>query len=546
MTTTAPERAADGGDATDGGAPDGGGRSGGRVPAAAASRRGGFVALVAAGAGFAATVATAFDALPFGNVGFLGGVALIALVCAVGTGAVVAAAAVVGSHPGWTPFSARLRGWFLVVAAGLVLFTGWAWVWVLAQSAIPVTGRLVVAAGGIALAAGAGWVAWRAANPARASQGWTTVATWTLQVVVGLAVGAFAALAPVIAVSVARWTQSDDAITEPPRGVADVDGYVALGDSYSAGEGLEPYEPGTQGVADGGDRCHRSDDAYSQQLGIFDPDDPDDAFRACSGAITVDLYTAHTEPREPEPGEPTADVPAQVSPDDSAELVTLTMGGNDLAFSEVVKFCLEVDDCTNQPFDPFHEDTPDRPLDEWALAKAESVTDRLAEDYERLRGDYPRPARIVVLGYPYLFPPGEPGVSFSDCDTILRKVSTKERTRLRELQDVLTRSLYETATAAGIEFVSPQAVWDGHEPCGDRGQYTNALNPVVFDGSFHPNRSGQLAYATLLACYLRSTEAPDGPGDRVLLPWETGVTGAAPAPGTLARPVPCPAAEPGP
>ncbi len=109
MTTTAPERAADGGDATDGGAPDGGGRSGGRVPAAAASRRGGFVALVAAGAGFAATVATAFDALPFGNVGFLGGVALIALVCAVGTGAVVAAAAVVGSHPGWTPFSARLR-----------------------------------------------------------------------------------------------------------------------------------------------------------------------------------------------------------------------------------------------------------------------------------------------------------------------------------------------------------------------------------------------------------------------------------------------------
>jgi hypothetical protein len=108
---------------------------------------------------------------------------------------------------------------------------------------------------------------------------------------------------------------------------------------------------------------------------------------------------------------------------------------------------------------------------------------------------------------------------------------------------MLTDRLYRTAAAEDVEFLSPVAVWDGHEPCGDRGQYTNAINPLVTDGSFHPNQAGQQAYATLLACYLDATERP-AKGQRVRLPWETGVTDEAPAPGSLARPVPCPAAEP--
>jgi len=37
-----------------------------------------------------------------------------------------------------------------------------------------------------------------------------------------------------------------------PEGV-----YIAIGDSYSAGEGLPPFQPGTEDVPDG-DRCHRS------------------------------------------------------------------------------------------------------------------------------------------------------------------------------------------------------------------------------------------------------------------------------------------------
>ena len=76
--------------------------------------------------------------------------------------------------------------------------------------------------------------------------------------------------------------------------------------------------------------------------------------------------------------------------------------------------------------------------------------------------------------------------------------------------------LYEEAVKAGIEFVSPAAAWDGHEPCGDRGQYTNSVKlivaPNIVDGgSFHPNHDGQKALAALVACYLDTHPAPPDP-----------------------------------
>src|SRR6185503_1423254 len=37
--------------------------------------------------------------------------------------------------------------------------------------------------------------------------------------------------------------------------------YVALGDSYSSGEGVPPYIQGTKDADEGGDSCHRSRDA---------------------------------------------------------------------------------------------------------------------------------------------------------------------------------------------------------------------------------------------------------------------------------------------
>ena len=112
--------------------------------------------------------------------------------------------------------------------------------------------------------------------------------------------------------------------------------------------------------------------------------------------------------------------------------------------------------------------------------------------------------------------------------------------------------LYEEAVEAGIDYVSPEAVWEGHEPCGEHGQYTNSLKPIFSDdildgGSFHPNRAGQQALGRLVACYLAATgsgppnqfiSARTAPfADDVLEP--AGEVGLKPAPGSSEDPISC-------
>jgi GDSL-like Lipase/Acylhydrolase family len=108
--------------------------------------------------------------------------------------------------------------------------------------------------------------------------------------------------------------------------------YVALGDSYSAGEGLSPYLSGTD-TGDPLDRCHRSSDAYGplldDALGLADF-----TFVACSGAVTQDfLASNHAFSVED----------AQVRAlKDSTGLVTFTVGGNDAGFAEALDACVNI------------------------------------------------------------------------------------------------------------------------------------------------------------------------------------------------------------
>jgi streptogramin lyase len=112
----------------------------------------------------------------------------------------------------------------------------------------------------------------------------------------------------------------------PPSGST----YVALGDSYSSGEGNPPYEPGTddEGIPD---LCHRSPAAYGplldQALNLGGM-----TFKACSGAVTNDIF----DPSANNPAEP-----SQLSwlrP--NTKTVTLTIGGNDAGFPWVLEHCV--------------------------------------------------------------------------------------------------------------------------------------------------------------------------------------------------------------
>lgn len=106
--------------------------------------------------------------------------------------------------------------------------------------------------------------------------------------------------------------------------------YVALGDSYSSGEGNPPFESGTddEGIPD---LCHRSDTAYGPLLDQALHLGPM-SFKACSGATTNDIFA----PSANNPSEP-----AQLDwLSQNTKLVTVTIGGNDAGFPWVLRHCV--------------------------------------------------------------------------------------------------------------------------------------------------------------------------------------------------------------
>ena len=370
------------------------------------------------------------------------------------------------------------------------------------------------------------------------------------------------AIVVALVIGVLAWhRQHDTAAAIPqPTAVRGIGGtYLALGDSYSAGEGLGPFQHGTDSVDDGGNGCHRSDGAYPMLI-EFEPPKPAPEFRACSGAVTSDVRFGFYK-------DPTGNrvrVDAQVDGGEHPDvgLVTITIGGNDVVFSGVVQTCFLHENCLRAPFEPPDVDAerpaityPSKaPLVTWAEEAARLLSDRVEGIYAELRRNYPA-ARIVVLGYPYLFPAGAAPWDHSDCASVLRRVDRHEREGLRALTDKFNNTLYAHAVDARIEFVSPAAVWDGHEPCGTDGQYTNAVKPVaslanfIDGGSFHPNERGQEQLAALVACYLGAHPTPpsafaDGQRRDLSLDGFVDLTelGLVPPPGSRDAPVPCPTA----
>ena len=339
-------------------------------------------------------------------------------------------------------------------------------------------------------------------------------AVMSLVTIVGTAL-----LLAVVTAILARIRQDDednDAITIPHVEQIDSGVYVALGDSYSAGEGLAPFRKGTEASdPDGPPACHRSDKAYPMLLEFVN--DVEREFVACSGAITADLDL----PPEKRDHPPQLDA----EPRKDVTLVTVTIGGNDATFARVVQACFFFEDCIDADFEPPAQDDGHRrvifparePLEAWAKDALTLLERNVERVYPSIAKTYPN-ARRVVIGYPYLFPEGS-ALWQNDCALVLRRVKEEERKSLRELTDRLNAMLANQASAAGLEFISPTAAWDGHEPCGNDGQYTNALKPFgsgwkpLDGGSFHPNSQGQRALARLVACYLNANPTAPTPAN---------------------------------
>jgi lysophospholipase L1-like esterase len=220
------------------------------------------------------------------------------------------------------------------------------------------------------------------------------------------------------------------------------DTYVALGDSFSSGEGAiygqsgdkirgADYEPGTDDdfpliriPLKRRNVCHRAEQAYpylvQQQLGQnFSLE-----LRACSGAEIKDYFHANNRSAN-NPEEPAQEEAFEDNKDkDNTKLVTLTFGGNDIGFATLLGECMTnipqggkglyfdiLAECggeieramTNVPKIVHTHDQLVKPFKHRRLA--EKPKDKgLSELYTQLLSDAPQ-ARIMVLGYPRLYDP---------------------------------------------------------------------------------------------------------------------------------------------
>lgn len=176
--------------------------------------------------------------------------------------------------------------------------------------------------------------------------------------------------------------------------------YYALGDSFASGESVEPFETGTdEGSSsdDTVDTCHRSLFAYAKQLeqnASLKLQVPKSGFVACSGAkienISVpDNYDNMTDAERQALAFKTE--PLQLTELKSdADIITISIGGNDAYFSTFVNTCLFLD-CSDM-----QQSAVSRSFD--AVA---NMSGSLSNVYNQILQKAPN-AKVYVVGYPQL------------------------------------------------------------------------------------------------------------------------------------------------
>ncbi|MCX4733020.1 SGNH/GDSL hydrolase family protein [Streptomyces sp. NBC_01363] len=220
--------------------------------------------------------------------------------------------------------------------------------------------------------------------------------------------------------------------------------YVALGDSYSSGVGSGSYDSAS------GD-CKRSTKAYPA-LWAAANSPASFAFTACSGARSGDVKANQLGPLN-----------------SSTDLVSISVGGNDAGFADVMTTCVLQSEATCLG----------------RIATARSYVDttlpgNLDSVYSAIQAKAPS-ARVVVLGYPRFYKIG------GTCSVGL---SDKVRTAINGAADYLNAATAKRAADHGFAFADVAGKFTGHEICSGSA-WLHSLNWLNIGESYHPTAAGQ-------------------------------------------------------
>lgn len=305
---------------------------------------------------------------------------------------------------------------------------------------------------------------------------------------------------------------------------------VSLGDSYSSGEGIEPFYGQEDDTADKVQNpdwlAHRSTKCWSGMLTLPGVDgtmsnnrNESWYFVAASGAVTDNLSNTFTKEYKKGKYSGSYDLAPQLEifdqiGEDRVDYVTLTLGGNDVGFADIITECVlgstylnfsGLTDKLNKTWDDFYADG--------------GTKDKLSDAYLNIAQKAGPQANIIVAGYPKLLEQNGKGMFFSKKES---QVVNSNVSRFNDAIEEIVRSC--SSNGMNISFVSVEEAFDGHEAYS-KDPYINGVVwltksedlrdwqiPSAY--SIHPNEKGAGAYASCVQARIDEIEAAkDGDGE---------------------------------
>lgn len=315
--------------------------------------------------------------------------------------------------------------------------------------------------------------------------------------------------------------------------------YLALGDSYSSGEGDTAKDPATSkkyyrehtdvesfgGVEIPREKCHQSARSYPfymakrMGLGLAMTQWGD---VTCSGAVTTDIYSGdygflyngqaqggtlfsigNETPRLE--GVSNKDalqaqalnefIPGRIQQIEFVKkyhpkVITLTMGGNDIDFAGKLQKCVRLGTCS------------------WATEgkarlgrEIQNEYAKLVELYDKLYEASGYQAKIYVIGYP----PFISGDASVQCGGNILSLDYSERVMIAQSVYYLNTVIEHAANTAGVKYVDVTNALEGGRLCDEGQKYVTGVAAVgdnELQESFHPNDYGHIKIAQKINNYL--------------------------------------------
>lgn len=313
---------------------------------------------------------------------------------------------------------------------------------------------------------------------------------------------------------------------------------VSIGDSYAAGEGIEPFfgqnKPSSEKVEDEDWLAHRSEKVWSGQLIINGQEmirNDNWFFVASSGAKTFHLSDPQKKEYDYDGLKGSKDITPQIKVFDeidqkygkgSVDFVTVQIGGNDLGFVDLMKNAIlspnsldEAIELIKYNFNNSHTFT-----DGNNTRTSKSTKDDIKNAYKLISDRAGKQATIIVAGYPRIMNPD--GFKAASFFTVSKETSQKINDAVDYFNGELEKIVNECRSEGiNIYYVSVTESFKGHE-AGTEDAYINNVTLgkgdqdlkgsilSVSSSSLHPNDKGAAVFTKLVQAEINK-HLPDSP-----------------------------------